>query len=89
MNVFSGLNKGTLVELDTNKIHYWGLKVLGSTGSSVQDYARALRLAETGQIRVRDVVSHRFGMMDSVSAFDQALSGNGMKTIIYPQEERL
>lgn len=89
MNVFSGLNKGTLVELDTNKIHYWGLKVLGSTGSSVQDYARALRLAETGQIRVRDVVSHRFGMMDSVSAFEQALSGNGMKTIIYPQEERL
>jgi L-iditol 2-dehydrogenase len=89
LNVFSGLNKGTLVELDTNKIHYWGLKILGSTGSSIEDYARALSLAETKQIRVLDVVSHRFGMGDALSAFDHALSGQGMKTIIYPQEERL
>ena len=89
LNVFSGLNKGTLVELDTNKIHYWALKILGSTGSSIDDYARALSLAETKQIRVLDVVSHRFGMGDALSAFDHALSGQGMKTIIYPQEKRL
>lgn len=89
LNVFSGLNKGTRVELDTNKIHYWGLKVLGSTGSSVEDYARALQLAETRQIKVREIVSHRFGMADAKAAFDHALSGKGMKTIIYPHEERL
>lgn len=89
MNFFSGLNKGTKVELDTNKVHYWGLRLLGSTGSSVEDYARALMLVETGKIKVTDVVSHRFGMGDAVAAFDHALSGKGMKTIIYPQEERL
>ena len=89
MNFFSGLNKGTRVELDTNKVHYWGLRLLGSTGSSVEDYARALRLVETGKIRVTDVVTHRFGMADAVAAFDHALSGKGMKTIIYPQEETL
>ena len=89
LNVFSGLNKGTLVELDTNKIHYWGLKILGSTGSSVEDYARALQLAATRQIRVLDVVSHRFGMAQAVAAFQHGLSGKGMKTIIFPQEERL
>ncbi len=87
MNFFSGLNKGTRVELDSNKVHYWGLKLLGSTGSSVEDYARALQLVETGKIRVTDVVTHRFGMDDAVAAFDHALSGKGMKTIIYPQEE--
>lgn len=89
INFFSGLNKGTLVELDTNKVHYWGLKLLGSTGSSIEDYARALRLVETGQVRVTEVVTHRFGMCEAVAAFDHALSGRGMKTIIYPQEERL
>ena len=89
MNFFSGLNKGTRVELDTNKVHYWGLKLLGSTGSSVEDYARALRLVETGKIRVTDVVTHRFGMGDAVAAFEHALSGKGMKTIIHPQEEKL
>ncbi|WP_439622191.1 zinc-dependent dehydrogenase [Shinella sp.] len=89
MNFFSGLNKGTKVELDTNKVHYWGLKLLGSTGSSVEDYSRALKLVETGKIRVTDIVTHRFGMADAVAAFDHALSGKGMKTIIYPQEESL
>lgn len=89
MNFFSGLNKGTTVEIDTNKVHYWGLKLLGSTGSSVQDYASALHLVESGQIRVTDVVSHRFGMADAVAAFDHALSGKGMKTILYPQEVTL
>jgi L-iditol 2-dehydrogenase len=89
MNFFSGLNKGTRVEIDTNKVHYWGLKLLGSTGSSIQDYASALQLVDSGQIRVTDVVSHRFGMADAVAAFDHALSGQGMKTILYPQEARL
>lgn len=89
MNFFSGLNKGTRVELDTNRVHYWGLKLLGSTGSSIEDYARALSLVETGKIRVTDVVTHRFGMADAVAAFEHALSGKGMKTIIHPQEEKL
>lgn len=89
LNFFSGLTKGSTVEIDTNKVHYWGLKLLGSTGSSVQDYARALQLVESGSIRVGDVVTHRFGMADAVAAFDHALSGKGMKTIIFPQEEKL
>jgi threonine dehydrogenase-like Zn-dependent dehydrogenase len=89
LSAFSGLNKGTQVELDTNKIHYWGLRLHGSTGSSVADYARALGLVEAGQINVTELVTHRFGMADAVAAFEHALSGKGMKTIIYPQEERL
>lgn len=86
MNFFSGLNKGVLVQIDTNKVHYWGLKLLGSTGSSIQDYARSMRLVESGQINVTQVISHRFGMNDAVAAFDHALAGKGMKTLILPQE---
>ena len=52
MNFFSGLTKGMKAEIDTNKVHYWSLKLLGSTGSSLDDYARALTLVETGKIRV-------------------------------------
>jgi threonine dehydrogenase-like Zn-dependent dehydrogenase len=87
MNFFSGLNKGTKVEIDTNKVHYWGLKLLGSTGSSVEDYARSLRLVESGQIDVTQVVTHRFAMNKAVDAFDHALAGKGMKTLVLPQEE--
>lgn len=87
LNFFSGLTRGTMAEIDTNKVHYWSLKLLGSTGSSLDDYARALALVEAGKIDVRAVVSHRFGMRDAVAAFDHALSGKGMKTVILPQTE--
>lgn len=87
LNFFSGLTKGTLAQIDTNKVHYWSLKLLGSTGSSLDDYGRALALAEAGKVRVADVVSHRFGMRDAVRAFDHALSGAGLKTVILPQVE--
>ena len=89
LNVFSGLSKGTKVEIDTNRIHYWGIKLLGSTGSSFEDYARAMNLVEAGSVSVTDIVTHRFGMDDAVAAFDHALSGKGLKTVIYPQEASL
>jgi threonine dehydrogenase-like Zn-dependent dehydrogenase len=87
LNFFSGLTKGTKAEIDTNKVHYWSLKLLGSTGSSLDDYARAMNLAGAGKIDVGAIVSHRFGMRDAVRAFDHALSGQGMKTVILPQLE--
>lgn len=89
LSLFSGLTKGARVELDTNRIHYWGLRLLGSTGSSIEDYAHAMRLVESGGVRVTDIVTHRFGMAEAGAAFAHALSGKGMKTIIFPQEERL
>lgn len=87
LNFFSGLTRGTRAEIDTNKVHYWSLKLLGSTGSSLDDYARALALVEAGKVDVRAVVTHRFAMGEAVAAFDHALSGKGMKTVILPQKE--
>ena len=89
LNFFSGLATGIQPQIDTNKIHYWGLKLTGSTGSSVGDFARAMQLMETGQVSVVDVVTHRFAMNDAVAAFDHALSGQGLKTLILPQHNSL
>jgi L-iditol 2-dehydrogenase len=86
VSFFSGLNKGTKVELDTNKVHYSGLRLTGSTGASIEDYARSLKLVESGQIQVKDLVTDRFGMNDALGAFEHALAGNGMKTLLLPQE---
>lgn len=86
VSFFSGLNKGTKVEIDTNKVHYSGLRLMGSTGASIQDYARSMQLVESGQIKVKDLLTNRFGINDAVAAFDHALGGNGLKTLILPQE---
>lgn len=89
MNFFSGLTKGSTVELDTNRVHYWGLRLMGSTGSSIEDYSRSMALVESGQIDVSSIISDRFGMDQAIAGFDHALTGKGMKTLILPQEAAL
>lgn len=84
VNFFAGLLRGTMVELDTNRIHYRGLRVFGTTGSSIADYGRALRLVENGQINLRDIVSRRFGIDEAAQAFGFARSGEGMKSVVLP-----
>jgi len=89
LNFFSGLAPGIHPEIDTNKIHYWGLKLMGTTGSSVGDFARTMQLMETGQVNVNDVITDKFAMDDAVAAFDHALAGKGLKTLILPQESQI
>lgn len=82
VNFFGGLPKGTRVELDTNRVHYWGLKVLGTTGSSNEDYDRCLRLVADGRIDLASIVSHRYPLEEAAAAFEFAQSGQGMKTLV-------
>jgi threonine dehydrogenase-like Zn-dependent dehydrogenase len=82
VNFFGGLAKGTMVSLDTNRVHYRGLTLTGTTGSSNEDYDRSLRLASSGQINLRDIVSHRYGLGDIARAFETAAGGKAMKTMI-------
>lgn len=84
VNFFAGLQRGTKVELDTNRLHYWGLQVFGTTGSSINDYHRALRLVEDRLVNVGDIISHRFSIDEAPDAFRFALSGQGMKSVVLP-----
>ena len=86
VNFFGGLPKGTTVPLDTSLIHYRGLTVTGTTGSSNEDYSRAMQLVADGQINVRDIVSDRFSLLEIGKAFEAAQAGRGMKTMVVSQE---
>ena len=57
LNFFSGLTWGAKTEIDTNKAHYLSPKLLGTAGSSRNDYACALALVATGKVDVRAAVS--------------------------------
>jgi threonine dehydrogenase-like Zn-dependent dehydrogenase len=82
VNFFGGLAHGMTVPIDTNRVHYRGLKLTGTTGSSNEDYDRSLRLAATGKVNLKDIVSHRFDLSDIARAFETAASGKAMKTMI-------
>jgi L-iditol 2-dehydrogenase len=82
VNFFGGLGKGVQVPIDTNRVHYKGLVLTGSTGSTHSDYYKSLMLIAEGRAEVGKLISHQFALTDTNPAFDHALSGEGMKTMI-------
>ena len=83
INLFGGMPKGReIVPLNTNLIHYNELQVVATTGSSIQDFYQALRIAASGKINLKDLVTARFKIDEIQDAFDYALSGKGMKALI-------
>jgi threonine dehydrogenase-like Zn-dependent dehydrogenase len=82
VNFFGGLGKGVQVPIDSNRVHYKGLVLTGSTGSTNSDYFKSLMLIAEGRAEVDKLISCRFLLSDAIQAFDYALSGEGMKTMI-------
>lgn len=84
--LFAGLPKGDagggLVGLDTNAIHYKQLVVTGMTGGAARDYRDAVRMIETGRLKVSPLISDVFTMGDMAQAFVRAQSGQGLKIVI-------
>lgn len=83
INFFGGMPKGLEnVTLDTNKVHYKELIVLGTTGSSISDFQASLDLIASGKIEIEGLVTARYPLEEIHSAFEGALAGVGLKTLI-------
>ena len=80
---FGGIPAGKEpVPLDTNLVHYRELMLTGSTRSSLGQFARVLRLIETGQLNAKGLITHVHPFGDICSAFEQAARAEGLKHII-------
>ncbi|MFW6137599.1 MAG: zinc-dependent dehydrogenase [Spirochaetota bacterium] len=83
ISLFGGLPKGReLVDINTNLIHYKGLVVTGTTGSSPSQYAACLDLVVNRKINTKSLISRRFNLEHIKEAFEYAMSGQGLKTLI-------
>lgn len=82
VNFFAGLGQGVQVPLDTNRIHYKGLQLLGTTGSSHSDYFKSLSLVSEGRIRLDKLVTAEYLLRDIGSAFEYAMAADGLKAAI-------
>ncbi len=81
--LFAGWSRSaSAVPLDTNPIHYKQLTVGGMTGGSPRDFREALKLIESGEVKVQDIISDVFHFADLAAAYERALSGAGMKIAI-------
>lgn len=82
INFFGGLPEGkSNVLMDTNLMHYKELKILGTTGSSIFDYKKAIDILASRRLPLEGMISRKYRIEDGLEAFQYAMSGQGMKTV--------
>lgn len=83
INFFGGMPKGKeFVPLNTNLIHYKELTVLATTGSSIEDYYGAMKIAASKKIPLAKLETKTFTIEQINEGFEYSLTGQGMKALI-------
>ena len=85
VNLFGGLKKDARpMSLLSNTIHYKECFVTGSHGSTLRQHELAVKLIETGKVRVKPLITHRFPLEKIHEAFAAMEGRSGMKVIVNP-----
>jgi L-iditol 2-dehydrogenase len=83
--LFGGLPKADpMVRLDSNRIHYGEIEVVGAFSYHPTVLAAALDLIHRKVIRADLLVTHTFGLAEIVTAFETAASGDALKVAVTP-----
>ncbi|MFL5664233.1 MAG: alcohol dehydrogenase catalytic domain-containing protein [Ktedonobacteraceae bacterium] len=84
INIFAGLSGQGWTEVEANLIHYKELEVTGTSNSRRSDYQIALRLIESGRVKVEPMVTDRFPLRLVSEALAKTASGEGIKVAVLP-----
>jgi L-iditol 2-dehydrogenase len=82
ISLFAGFPKGVNAELDVNAIHYNELVVTGAFGLTRLLFERALGMIGSGQLDLKPMLTHRFGLADIKTALDTAEQGSAIKVVV-------
>ena len=84
INFFGGLPKGKeTIKFDSNLLHYKELVVTGSHGCSTYHCQKALDLQNGNAINLKPIATNFFKLSEIEKAFETAMNGEGLKSIIY------
>ncbi|NTU81488.1 MAG: alcohol dehydrogenase catalytic domain-containing protein [Chloroflexales bacterium] len=72
------------MSLHSGKVMYREMDVVGSLGCRPVDYPRVIELARRGQIKVAELVTHRFPLGEINQAFDTLRAGEAIRAVIIP-----
>ena len=88
LQVFGGLARGTLAQLDLSKVYLGGAQITGSAGSTIHDQASVLSKVHMGQLSTAAAVA-AIGGIDAARDGMQGLMDGRFpgKMVIYPQVE--
>ncbi len=72
------------VLMNSGRIMFRELEVVGSLGCRPVDYPRAIELARQGRIRLTELVTHRFPLEEVGTAFDTLRAGEAIRAVVTP-----
>jgi L-iditol 2-dehydrogenase len=85
ISFFGGLPKtNPVITCDSNVVHYRQLHIHGANGSAPEHNKRALEYISTGQVPVKDLITHRISLENVLDAFSIVKNGEAIKVTVEP-----
>ena len=81
---FGGCAPGTTVPLDTRRVHYEELTLVGAFHHTPETIRRAVELLDSGAVNPEGLLTHRMGLADVSDALDLMSRGEALKVLIQP-----
>jgi 6-hydroxycyclohex-1-ene-1-carbonyl-CoA dehydrogenase len=72
------------MSLSTGKVMYREMEVIGSLGCRPVDYPRAIELARSGKIKVKELVTARFALDEINAGLEVLRQGQGIRSVVVP-----
>ncbi len=70
--------------LDTGRVMYREMEIIGSLGCRAVDYPRVIELARQGKIKVKELVTGCFALDDINTGLDTLRQGTGIRSVVTP-----
>jgi 6-hydroxycyclohex-1-ene-1-carbonyl-CoA dehydrogenase len=70
--------------LNSGRVMFRELEVVGSLGCRPVDYPRVIELARQGRVKVAELVTHRFNLDEIALAFDVLRAGESIRSVVVP-----
>jgi L-iditol 2-dehydrogenase len=84
VNLFGGCKSGTHVKVDTRRLHYEELDIIGVFHHTPRYVQAALSLISDGQLETDGLITHEMGLPRLEEAFHLMASGESLKVAITP-----
>ncbi len=70
--------------LNSGRVMFRELEVVGSLGCRPVDYPRVIELVRQGRLSLSGLVTHRFPLEGIHDAFDKLRSGEALRSVVIP-----
>jgi len=82
---FAGFPRPADIDVDANEIHYKGINLTGTSGSTIRHAQKVINYLTTGRLDVEPLITHRFKLEQAKEALDLAAhQSDALKIVLEP-----